>query len=236
MIENLRDLGGIGTRDGRTVRRGCLIRSASLDRAEEGDLRGISAVIDLRTPGERSEAPDRVWGRDYLPLPILEDLTAGITREEAAQREFVPDMERIYRYLAAERAPALKAAVTAVMEHDFSSGAVLWHCSAGKDRCGLVSALVLEALNVDRDTIMADYMKTNDLYLPRARQVYARALMARGRAFAGSVYRAYIADEKYLEAAWEALGPEALKALGIGEDRLEAFRGKVLLPAGEKGA
>ena len=144
-------------------------------------------------------------------------------------------MERIYRYLAAERAPALKAAVTAVMEHDFYSGAVLWHCSAGKDRCGLVSALVLEALNVDRDTIMADYMKTNDLYLPRARQVYARALMTRGRAFAESVYRAYIADEKYLAAAWEALGPEALKALGIGEDRLEAFREKVLLPAGEKG-
>lgn len=230
MIENLRDLGGIGTKDGRAVRFGCLIRSASLDRAGEEDLKGVSAVIDLRTPGERDGAPDRVWGRAYLPLPILEDLTEGITREEGARGDLMPDMLSAYRTLAVGRVPAFRRAVTAVMEHDFSSGAVLWHCTAGKDRCGLVSALVLEALGVDRDIIMADYMKTNDLWEPRARQIYIKALTTRGRAFAEAAFGVYIADKRYLSAAWDALGPDPVRArLGIGEEQLRTFREKVLL-------
>ena len=235
MIENLRDLGGTETSDGRVIRDGCLIRSAHLFNAGEADLKGVSAVIDLRTSAERAEAPDRVWGREYLVLPVLEDLTAGITRERAADEIFVPDMADLYRHLAAERVPALKRAVLAVMEHDFSTGAVLWHCSVGKDRCGLVSALVLEALGVRRDVIMADYLKTNDLCVPRARQVYGRALEARGKDFAERVYRAYIADEKYLSAAWDALGPDPVtRRLKIGEEQLEAFREKALLPADGK--
>ena len=237
MIENLRDLGGTETSDGRVIRRGMLIRSANLFNAEEADLEGVSAVIDLRTSGERAEAPDRVWGREYLILPILEDLTAGITRERAADDIFVPDMADLYRHMGAERIPAIRRAVLAVMEHDFSSGAVLWHCSVGKDRCGLISALVLEALGVRRDVIMADYLKTNDLCVPRARQVYGRALEARGKDFAESVYRAFIADGKYLSAAWDALGPDPVRRrLEIGGERLEAFREKALLPAEGKGA
>ena len=237
VIENLRDLGGTETSDGRIIRCGMLIRSANLFNAEETDLEGISTVIDLRTSGERAEAPDRVWGREYLVLPVLEDLTAGITRERAADEIFVPDMADLYRHLAAERVPALKRAVLAVMEHDFSSGAVLWHCSVGKDRCGLISALVLEALGVPRNVIMADYMKTNDLCVPRARQVYGRALQARGKDFAESVYRAYIADEKYLSAAWDALGPDPVRErLRIDEEQIKAFREKALLPAEGKGA
>lgn len=46
MIANLRDLGGIGTRDGRRIRKGCLVRSAHLALAEERDLKGVSAVIN----------------------------------------------------------------------------------------------------------------------------------------------------------------------------------------------
>ena len=53
----------------RKKRNGCLIRSALLFQAEARDLEGISAVIDLRTPGERGEAPDQAHGRICYPLP-----------------------------------------------------------------------------------------------------------------------------------------------------------------------
>ena len=47
------------------------------------------------------------------------------------------------------------------MEHDFSKGCVLWHCTEGKDRCGLLSAVLLLALGVERSTILEDYLLTN---------------------------------------------------------------------------
>ena len=65
MIQNRRDLGKIRTMDGKTIRPGMLIRSAHLFQAEENELDGISAVIDLRTTEERSQAPDRTYGADY---------------------------------------------------------------------------------------------------------------------------------------------------------------------------
>ena len=68
MIQNMRDLGGIRTKDGKIVRKGMLIRSAQLNQAEAEDLDGISAVIDLRTPEERNESPDQT-----SPCPL--DLT-----------------------------------------------------------------------------------------------------------------------------------------------------------------
>ena len=58
MIQNKRDLGGIQAKNGQVIRTGMLIRSAHLSQACETDLEGISAVLDLRTPGERREAPD----------------------------------------------------------------------------------------------------------------------------------------------------------------------------------
>lgn len=47
------------------------------------------------------------------------------------------------------------------MGHDFSKGSVLWHCTEGKDRCGLLSAVLLLTLGVKRSTIMEDYLLTN---------------------------------------------------------------------------
>ena len=96
MIQNMRDLGGTKTRDGHVIRRGMLIRSAHLFRAEERDLAGISAVIDLRTPGERKEAPDQTCGRTYLPMPIFEDMQAGISHESATETQLLPDMAAMY--------------------------------------------------------------------------------------------------------------------------------------------
>ena len=229
MIANMRDLGGLRTADGRTVRKGMLVRSAQLFHAEEEDLRGISTVIDLRTPGEQREAPDHVHGRELLSMPLFDDVTAGISHESGADDMGIPDMAPLYARLMRECAPSFGRVLTAVMAHDFSTGAVLWHCTEGKDRCGMTTALILEALGVDRAAILEDYLKTNLVNLPKAAAIRERLLPAHGEAYAERVFRAYIADETYLRAAWDAMGEDYLRgALGLEDGAIRSFRDTIL--------
>ncbi len=229
MIQNIRDLGGIRTRSGSSVRPGMLIRSAHLFQAEAKDLEGVSTVIDLRTPGERKEAPDQVHGREYLPLPIFEDVTAGISHEKGTADQGIPDMAYLYGRLMRECADAFRKVLLTIMQHDFSHGAVLWHCTEGKDRCGMTAALILEALEVDREIILEDYLKTNLVNLPKAIRVRDRLRTTHGPEFAEQVYRAYIADEAYLNAAWDAMGEDFIRErLRIDDSILQDFRRKIL--------
>ncbi len=229
MIQNMRDLGGMRKRDGRTIRPGALVRSAHLFQATEEDLKGIAAVIDLRTPGERREAPDQTHGRAYLPMPIFDDAQAGITHEQGTAERAFPDLAMLYGRLAAECREAFRAVLLRIMTHDYASGAILWHCTEGKDRCGLTTALALEYLGVPREDILADYLKTNLVNLPKAVQIRERVLPTHGEAFAESVYQAYIADERYLRAAWETLGGDINAGLQIPEETIRAFRQAVLV-------
>ena len=239
-IRNIRDLGGTPTADGRVIRPRCLIRSAHLGSASEEDLlflrkeAGLSAVLDLRTNQERLEKPDHAEGLAYLPIPVIDDLRAGITHEQAAEEKEFPDMAFLYRLMVTR--PATQAGFSRALRHiftwDYGKGALLWHCTEGKDRCGMTTALVLEALGVDRDTILRDYLETNRTSLLRARGVYERLLPIRGEVFARSVYRAYVADERYLRAAWDAMGDNFLtETLRIPQSEIDAFREQVLTKA-----
>ena len=236
-IRNIRDLGGTPTADGRTIRPRCLIRSAHLGSASEEDLQflrteeRLAGVLDLRTEQERLEKPDRAEGLDYFALPVIDDLRAGITHEQAAEEKEFPDMAFLYRLMVTR--PATQAgfarALRLIFTWDYSRGALLWHCTEGKDRCGMTTALALEALGVDRDAILRDYLETNRTSLLRARGVYERLLPLRGEVFARSVYRAYVADERYLRAAWDAMGKNYLTdTLGIAQAEIDGFRRQVL--------
>ena len=231
MIQNMRDLGGLRTKDGKTIRKGMLVRSAQLNQAEADDLTGISAVIDLRMLRERLEEPDRTYGREYRTLPLINETTTGISHEEDTPEDDIPEMDLavLYAQLMKERAANFREVLTALMTHDFSTGAVLWHCSEGKDRCGMTTALVLEALGVARDQIMEDYLKTNLVNLPKAAKIREQVLATYGPVYADRVYQAYIADERYLQAAWEAMGEDYLRdTLQIGDSLIDAFRKAVL--------
>ena len=229
MIQNMRDLGGLPAGDGRKIRPGMLIRSAQLAQADAEDLEHVAAVIDLRTIREREEMPDRVHSCRYLPMPVFDEFKPGVSHEGEADRQRLPDMAVLYGILVRNYADSFRKILTAIMQHDFSEGAVLWHCTEGKDRCGITTAMVLELLGVDRGTIMEDYLKTNLVNLPKAAAIREKVAAERGQEFADSVYQAYIADEKYLRAAWEAIGDISLpEKLGISAEAVEAFRNTVL--------
>lgn len=229
MIQNKRDLFGIKTKDGKRIKANCLIRSAHLNQATEEELGGIAVIIDLRTPGERDRAPDQAGQREYLALPVFTEEQIGISHEQEFGNQRLPEFEVLYKGMISECKESFRTILLTVMEHDFSKGAVLWHCTEGKDRCGLTTAMILESLGVDRKEIMKDYLKTNLVNMPKAIRMRERLRENGNEEIAEEVYRAYIADETYLQAAFDAMGDHYISdALEIGDSVIKRFRAAVL--------
>ena len=184
-LPNTRDLGGMSTADGRTIKPGMLIRSGGLNKASESDLAELAemldTVVDFRTSLEQDEKPDpQLEGVAYHHIPLLNNLTAGITREiesdQAAMRMLLADPSRAFEYMrqtyrmfatddtAIEQ---FRRYVDVLMEP--REKALLWHCTAGKDRAGTAAVIVQELLGVPREDIYADYRQTTE-YLDPERQ------------------------------------------------------------------
>lgn len=224
MIKNKRELGGILNKEGKTVRHGYFYRCATLSQAEEKDLEGISLIIDLRTDREREEVPDKLWGVKYLEMPVFNKVTAGISHEKEADKHGFPDMKFLYGWMVRERKETFGEILKVIMNHDYSTGGVMWHCSGGKDRTGLIAAFILEMLEVDRDTIMADYLKTNEIMLPEAEGIMDEVKAKHGEQFAAGLYQAMIADRNYLEASWAEMDQNTFRDMGITDQEIERFR------------
>jgi len=156
---NFRDTGGYPASGGIT-RWGQLFRSDSLSAvtaAGAGDLAAlrIGVVIDLRSPLERSQDHSRsvLPGAMHVWLPIH-----GGSRSSIVGADGVVSLESLYRQVVADSAWTIAAAVSVIA--DSGSLPVLVHCTAGKDRTGLVVALALEAAGVDRTAVVADYTQS----------------------------------------------------------------------------
>ncbi|MCR5795444.1 MAG: tyrosine-protein phosphatase [Solobacterium sp.] len=244
-IRNCRDIGMLAGKDGRTVRSGRLLRSAApvspsvKDLADLKDRYRLAKVIDLRTDGEKGENPDVLPdGTVYIHNPVFADMHAGVTHEEETRRNHsLPDMRILYRMMMTRKdclANLSKAAQT-IMTHDYGTGSVLWHCTEGKDRCGLVSMIIEMALGMDRDTVREDYLMTNLVNRARAEAYYRQTLVSTGREeMAAAVRDLFLAKEEYLDAALEAVdsygSDEAFltEGLQIPEEVIKNFRDSML--------
>ena len=245
-IINARDLGGLTTIEGKTIRKGLLLRTANLSQATEADLSKLrqdyrlSAVIDLRTAVERKERPDRIPEKvEYRITPIFDEATVGITREGDTPSPFsLPDLVSLYRTMIVTEPcrAALHEVLTAIFTHDFEKGAILWHCTAGKDRGGIVSSLVLAALSASREEIMRDYAVNANEFIVQADALYRRALRSgRPEPVAAAARDVFLALPKYMESAFRAIDEEygssesyLTRGLQIPETVLKEFRNKML--------
>ena len=161
---NLRDVRGLRTDDGRIVRRGVLYRSEALrSRRVDGTDVAVwppTTVIDLRAHAEHvAPHPLDVEGTVVHSVPLGTSLApalaaAGIDR---------PGLAVAYRHLAKDAAGEIARIVGIVAA---AEGPVLVHCTAGKDRTGIVVAVLLRAVGVRREDILADYLRT-EANLPR---------------------------------------------------------------------
>ncbi|WP_267201966.1 tyrosine-protein phosphatase [Limosilactobacillus kribbianus] len=173
---NFRDLGGYQTTDGQTVKWRRLLRTGSLAELDNQDLTKLAQIpvtvdIDLRGFAEISKDPDRVpAGANYYHLPVfVEDETdASHSDTEIAKRMSKPGngyrhMLEVYERMATM--PSAKKAYQEMFARLIANetGAAIFHCTAGKDRTGMAAFLLLSALNVPRETILQDYLLTNQV-------------------------------------------------------------------------
>ena len=216
-VVNLRDFGGTRTKDGKIIRSGLFLRSAALNRLSKKDasaLRdayGLRTVIDLRTQTEREQKPDTaIPGVETISVPIFSEAEMGVTHEKEIDRRqllsMLPDLKELYVRMVTDPACVDQLRMIFRLITEPRDGAILWHCTAGKDRCGIVSALLMRLLDVPQDTIEADYLATNDALKRTADRYYALVLlMTRDRKAARRVRELYRADECCLRAAFEAI-------------------------------
>lgn len=191
-VFNFPDAGGYAARDGATMRRGVLWRSAHHETASDLDLDRIDAlalatVVDLRGDGERRAHRCRRGPGFAATVRFASGETAGLAPHLARAGEAIDaDTARrlmidTYRHMP-DRA-VLAAAMTMMLDA-LASGhtPLLVHCVAGKDRTGLAVALVHRLLGVHPDDIMADYLRTATVARQDARVAQGAAALRRARA------------------------------------------------------
>lgn len=194
-VGNLREAGGAPTASG-SIRPGVLYRSTQLASASGDDLAvleglGLSLVVDLRTDVEVEQAPDQQVA-PYVRLDVLADSDMA---SQASMEPLFADPKAFEQFLADGTAESymrqaylefvdLPSAQTSyarwLRDLAASDGAVLVHCTNGKDRTGWAVALALLAVGVSEEDVFTDYLTTNDQYLsalgPVFEQVAAKGL------------------------------------------------------------
>jgi len=230
---NFRDFGGYRTSDGGTVRRGLVFRSAHLggltdtDRSALGKL-GVKTIVDLRGVSEAAETPHLISGLAckvvgaHIEPQLGEHLRAGLENGTLTPFVVMGLLTDHYRDYPRRCAPGFRTLFTTLS--DGTHRPLVFHCTAGKDRTGFASALLLTLLGVHWDDVMEDYLRTNDLWTGHVGRypeldIDTRAAIVEAR-------------RPYLEAAFAVVRDDygsaeafAEKALGIdakARDRLKA--------------
>ena len=224
---NFRDLGGIPFSDGKgCVPKGLFFRSGKLsvltkeECAALCDQYRIRCVIDLRTPVESAEFPDHLPEHiEYVQIPLLKDATVGVTHETGSDpmtiirnlrktpeklMEMVPDFNKLYKEIVTDdySRGQLDKVVGRLRENAEKGIGTLYHCTAGKDRTGVVSMALLKSLNVSDEEIIKDFMKTNrTAFLPTIKKCVGVWILTRNWSLVKTAYHSFMAERRLIEIA-----------------------------------
>ncbi|WP_100446940.1 tyrosine-protein phosphatase [Glycomyces xiaoerkulensis] len=167
-VFNLRDVGGLDAADGKKVKTGQVFRSDNFGQATEADLDyiveelGVRHVIDLRRPNELAKT-GRFPERDGVAFHHFEMLHIAWESVEIEVFNDSPD-EEIVRFLSQRYTGMMESGYKSVRDslQVIAGGEpVIFHCMAGKDRTGIIAAVLLSLLGVDAEDIAADYELSN---------------------------------------------------------------------------
>lgn len=240
--DNFRDVGGLGegypTTDGGHVARGVVYRSNALaltgaDLEALGRL-GISDVIDLRTTAEIEAKPDsEIPGATWVHDDVLGSVAslATPTFETAQEAETMMDGAYTSMVTSADARKAIGAALTTIAN---AKGAVIVHCTAGKDRTGWTSALLLHIAGADQGTIDQNYLLTNQ-YSRASISAALKGMAEHSGAAAAAAYAPLLGvQQSFLDASYSAVTDEygtvdgyLTEGLGLSKDTLEKLKTKL---------
>ena len=247
-VPNWRDVGGYRTVDGQWVRMGKIFRADQLDKVSDADMvriddLNVKLVIDLRTNSERSREPDKIPPRaSGLVLDVMGDSANAMGGDMQQAMAAIAAGKGVEMLTAANRdfvsSPNALKAYSAMMREllDEKAGAVVYHCTAGKDRTGWATAVILGTLGVPRDTIMADYTLSNT-YLKSKNEATAAMFKKSGAPFdIANLEPVMTVRPEYLQAAFDEMDKRygsfdayIRQGLGMTDADVAAFRNKYLL-------
>ncbi len=215
---NFRDIGGIRTKDGNYVKWGKIFRSDNLSQLKNREFKkfnnlNIQTVYDLRTSGEvdgkEDNLPDNV---KYVHAPLVKDsadvlkkIKGRVIKGAITEQQSLQFMNNLYGSIVDDNIPALRNMIHNVVK---SESPVLYHCSAGKDRTGIITALVLSILNVDRDIIINEYL-LSDYYrrekLEGILKLAKAAKVVRPKIDIGAIQNFMDVDEQFINTAFNII-------------------------------
>jgi protein-tyrosine phosphatase len=188
-VINFRDIGGLQTSERKTVKWGKIFRSDNLSGLKKSEFQkfndlGIESVYDLRTESEIKGKEDRLPETvRYVHFPTVKDngdlltqLKGKVINGEISEEESIRLTLDLYQGSVTENLPAFRTLVHEILKSDKP---VLYHCSAGKDRTGIITALILSILKVDRQTILNEYLLSNYYRRAKIEKMLGKAKLAK---------------------------------------------------------
>ena len=255
-IVNTRDLGGYTTPDGMMVKSGLLIRGASLATAKDSDLAVLSdlhvvKVIDFRSSFEKKGKENRLLsGAAYIDLPIqpvnneeASSLTAKHKSFNLSKLIMIAAFNDKAKSFAREMYPLMvmrsecqqqfAAFLREVVET--TDGTIFFHCTQGKDRTG-------SALGIDRETVIADFDKTNEVYARNVRKYCRRVKFFGGKeeelavvkSFIGANTDNFIRALDLINTEYGSMDVYLHEVLGLTEADLKTLKERYLMPVANK--
>lgn len=237
-VFNFRDLGGYVGAGGRPIRWRTLYRADALHRLTDTELDelgglGVRSVLDLRTAGEvaKGRIEAHHLGIAHHHLPVLDETwTPQDLDPEAAAEEVLGSL---YVQMLDIGAPALAGAFELLA--DPANVPAVFHCAAGKDRTGVLAALVLEVLGVRDEVIVADYALTAhamELLVEKLKVDAPDSLTAMNDQPAAYLAAPAGAMEHFLRELRARFGSAVGYAhqIGVGDDVLDSVRASLLQP------
>jgi len=173
-VHNFRDIGGVTTVDGKHIKEKMLFRSASPDNITGRDIRkmhelNIKTIVDLRAPGETGRKNKKFEGIQTVSLPLDFERTTRerlipLIKQKNAYNLIDDLIGSLYLEILDGSVSVFRDIVDLLLEP--SRCPMLIHCHAGKDRTGIISALIQMALGADQQSIIEGYMASNEALLP----------------------------------------------------------------------
>ncbi|WP_165787032.1 tyrosine-protein phosphatase [Pseudohalioglobus lutimaris] len=218
-IDNFRDLGGYPTAAGETVKWGSLYRSANLSEASRSDQQALldmelDTLIDLRSSAEKEAEPNQL--PDDLPFKVIEipvldggamgladEITARIDDGSLAEFDAEEFMLSANRQFADDFTPQFAEFIQAVLQAQ--GRAVVWHCTAGKDRAGFAAAILLRILGVPQEVVMDDYALSKQYSLDAHSRDLLLLKLFKGEEVADKVAVLLGVEKPWLQAAFDQI-------------------------------